>query len=337
MSLRTALVRLAKENVALRPHLLPILRQGMNSPALVSRLRETFGEGFLDEVEGQPSFQTLRRSKGVFDASWSVDRWSYYSDSHDPEEGGGDLDYSYPSKVQARFTVVLDDIPAGADTEGVRRIVTNLLEANGKTAFQQDILNEGDLYTFLEESLAVSGGEISGMGWEVKRADVRSVDVDVNPRSERVVVHAVVDLDVEDDPQGATGEAGGRWGRHATDIALRNALIRTAAVFPDLRGDLLPLIKSAMERGAGGLIFSLTSDSFSARTQPTGPGNQVYDVLLLIKKAKRPFDAAMQVIRAHKDEIYRMKGLYEVESFVNEKVKALVGKTPDWHDYSMPD
>jgi len=120
---------------------------------------------------------------------------------------------------------------------------------------------------------------------------------------------------------------------------LRHRLIRLAHSNPEMRPHLLPLLKAAREeRGSGGLIFSYTH-GFSIRTTPTDPPyNQTYEGLILRDSGPvKPYKAALKVIQEHRDEIERMKKPYDVILFVDEKVKALVGKTPSWHQYYMPD
>lgn len=92
-------------------------------------------------------------------------------------------------------------------------------------------------------------------------------------------------------------------------------------------------------RGPGGLIFDLDQvGEFSLRTTPTDPYGQVYEGLILTPKAgKRPYKAALEVVREFKDEIMRMKSTYDVYSFVNQKVQERVGKAPSWQFYNRPD
>jgi hypothetical protein len=129
-------------------------------------------------------------------------------------------------------------------------------------------------------------------------------------------------------------------------MTLRHSIIRLAHAKPELREHLLPLVKASFyaslhsaqdERGSGGLIFNFER-GFSVRTKPTDPPyNQTYDGLILLDKAKKPYTAALKVVQAHRSEIERLKTLWAVSQFIDEKVKALVGKTPGWHQYSMPD
>jgi hypothetical protein len=67
-------------------------------------------------------------------------------------------------------------------------------------------------------------------------------------------------------------------------------------------------------------------------------GNGVEDVLLVVDRgAKKPFVAALQVLKTHRAELERMDSIYKIQKFVDGKVLALTGKTPQWHSYSMPD
>lgn len=119
---------------------------------------------------------------------------------------------------------------------------------------------------------------------------------------------------------------------------LRHNIIRLAHQKPELRGHLLEVLKSARdERGAGGLIFNFER-GFALRTQPTDPPyNQTYDGLILVERAKKPYQMALQVVREFRSEIERLKTPYAVSKFVDEKVFERIGKTPSWHQYSMPD
>ena len=67
-------------------------------------------------------------------------------------------------------------------------------------------------------------------------------------------------------------------------------------------------------------------------------GNGVEDVLLVVDRgAKKPFAAALQVLKTHRAELEQMDDIYKIKRFVDGKVLALTGKTPQWHSYSMPD
>ena len=120
---------------------------------------------------------------------------------------------------------------------------------------------------------------------------------------------------------------------------LRKQIIRLAHSNPELRPHLIPLLKVAREvRGPGGLIF-MFDHGFTLRTTPTDPPyNQTYEGLILRESGPvKPYKAALKVVQENMDEIMRMKKPYDVILFVDEKVKALVGKPPSWHQYYMPD
>jgi len=121
---------------------------------------------------------------------------------------------------------------------------------------------------------------------------------------------------------------------------LRDHIIRLAHQKPELQPYLLKILthrEARDERGSGGLIFNFER-GFSLRTQPTDPPyNQTYDGLILVERAKKPYQMALQVVREFRSEIERLKTPYAVSKFVDEKVRERVGKTPSWHSYSMPD
>lgn len=67
-------------------------------------------------------------------------------------------------------------------------------------------------------------------------------------------------------------------------------------------------------------------------------GNGVEDIILLVDRgAKKPFAAALRVFQTQRAEMERMDSPYKIRKFVDDKVLALTGKTPQWHSYSMPD
>jgi hypothetical protein len=91
-------------------------------------------------------------------------------------------------------------------------------------------------------------------------------------------------------------------------------------------------------RQPGGLMMDRpTGMHFSMQTSPQDPYGQMYDAAILLDTPVRPYKAALAVISQNWTVISHMKTLWEVESFVNEEVRKSTGKTPRWHDYSMPD
>jgi hypothetical protein len=95
-----------------------------------------------------------------------------------------------------------------------------------------------------------------------------------------------------------------------------------------------PQYKSASGTGrtAGGRVY------VTDRAIRESFGNGVEDVLLVVDRgAKKPFAAALQVLKTHRAELEQMDDIYKIKRFVDGKVLALTGKTPQWHSYSMPD
>lgn len=347
MTLRHSLVRLASENPALRPHLLPILASTVD---LVDRLRQVFTPDFLWEAEPVIKTKVLKTTTEEYDATWFEDKWSYSRDTHYTEDHGFLLEYEHASQVLCEVTAEVADLPFGSDEQHIERVVKNLSDAHVRQMFQEQIQNEGDPWDVLEKSLEVKGGSFtSGGAWKVKRADVRTVNARV--KGEVATVTFTVLLDIEYDTSDVEAEVDepdydpperddyDYGGRYASDRKLRANLIRIAHSRPEFRKDILPLVSKVAreERGPGGLIFSL-DDGFAVRTTPSDPPyNQTYRGLLLVQRAKKPYQAALQVVRTHKDEIFRMKTLGEVVRFISEKVRALGLKDPELHSYSMPD
>jgi len=93
------------------------------------------------------------------------------------------------------------------------------------------------------------------------------------------------------------------------------------------------------ERGSGGLLFS-TKPMFSVKTEPSDPPyNQTYDAMLIASGS-----GALAVRQLHKTyqqykrEIHAMRSLYEVQKFLDEKVRESgVRGRLRWHHWSMPD
>lgn len=123
---------------------------------------------------------------------------------------------------------------------------------------------------------------------------------------------------------------------------LASQVLRIASDLP--KGDttrraLLEAIRTAYGRvkGSGGLLFSFDR-GFSVQTPPMDSYGQVYDVILLMESGpKRPYRAALNVIREYKTEIMKFRKLWDVRDFIDDKVREQTGKVPKWHSYSMPD
>lgn len=308
MTLRASLIRLASANPAIRPHLLPILTAA-GLPTVEDIEREFERDSKLKRALSDAAEKWIRdrvECDGFFDA----DEDGYYSTTPD-------VDWE-------EFFLVVSEETKWLKAHASPR-TWDMVEGFLSSAADRDLAEEALLTMF--------GNYAQEHKWLSKSELNRLVDGVLDEIKDECEDAAAY----QRDPYAYHGVS--RRDFYGSEQKLRERLIRIAAAYPEHRAALLPLLKTAFERrGPGGLLFSIRDDGFSARTTPIDPPyNQTYDGLILVKKQAKPFQAALQVIRQHEDEILRMKSLYEVSRFVDDKVRQAVGKPADWHDYSMPD
>jgi hypothetical protein len=238
MTLRNQIIRLAHENPVLRPHLLQVLA----GSGLTKFLSDALEESFRDA--GGLESKVVKWEKGEYDATTSSDHWSYSRDEHYTEDGGGYVNYKYPSKIQCKVTMTVEKMPPNSSVGNVEEIVRSLLAHKGKELFQDSLSDGGDPAEFLTDELTSSNGSIKNPSWNAKSCTVQGVSARFNRDTVTLVAQCVLDVEVDldnadvelDEPDYDEPDYDDRYG------SLRKEVIRLAHEHPEFRKELLPLV-----------------------------------------------------------------------------------------------
>ena len=383
MSIREKLIRLAAANPALRPQLLPLLKEAA-APVTLREVKEwvdgLVGLGDVEEVDDAKVLrlaqafslavkEACRKSSLVTDGPGATSAGSWNETSRGsfelslPTGGSGDSwntlayetlewpeDVQYSETVQVACEDIANEFRAACARVGVRlqrvtarevhefihttpRILflvqeqmQELLAEEVGTRAQQFHMNIGLRSQFFEWPTTVN---IENIDWEWVEGGVDVGRPLLRPTGVMMDVEIQGSVVVRD----ATASPDFSYSRQAS---LRDKLVRLAHVNPELRPHLLPLLKSATfwEGGPGGLQFDFSHAEVTVRTRPTDPYRQEYEASILTPDGdKDAYQAALKVIQDHKTEIKRLRKVFDVTNFVDEKVRAMVGTAPRWNHY----
>lgn len=179
--------------------------------------------------------RVIKAERAEVDATWFEDKWSH-SSGHYTSDGGGVVEYSYPSKVVLTVTVSLpkDVAEEGVDEEGVK-VAARELDAR----FFTDLISETSaIEKLLQDEVEADDGDVDHVWWRVSHATVEAALV-----KSQVQVEAALDLVVVEAEAEHESDRRGRRG------SLRDQVIRLAYARPDLRTILVSTIRvsSAMD------------------------------------------------------------------------------------------
>ena len=241
MTLRNQIIRLAHANPVLRPHLLQVLAGSGLTQFLVPALEDAI---FLSGAKTK--YKAVKTDKSEYDATTSVDRWSYRRDEHYTEDSGGYLPYRWPSKVLCLIETDVRNMPPNSSVQNVEGIIRAYLAREGAEQFQNEIEADGDLWEFLNEALDPDGGSIKNASWKVTRATVQDVKVRFDKSTADISARVLLDVDVNlDDAEVALDEPDWERDYDPEDRrygSLRKEVIRLAHEHPEFRKELLPLV-----------------------------------------------------------------------------------------------
>ena len=230
MSLRNQLIRLAHEDKSLRPQLLQVLAGSGLTQFLSRDFEDVFGASEI-------TAKVLQWGEGEIDATTSVDRWDHGSDSHYTEDGGGYVQYRFPSKILCTLTTLVPNMPPNSSVRDVQNIVTALLSHAGVRMIQDNLLGGSDPEKFLTDALDVQEASVKNPSWKVKRGSVKDVRVRFERNTAIITSQLLLDIDVDLDDADVEIFSADRY------ASLRARVIRLAHEHPEFRAELLPLVK----------------------------------------------------------------------------------------------